>query len=442
MILPPPNPDTIFAEVLQSFPEDLKETAREFKAFSRARKIKTPAQLFRAVLLFSGLDFSEREIAANLVLVDPTIGTLSDQAVHNRLKACEPWLKALLLQMNKQREIPPLPSGLRVVVIDASNITAPGQRSMTHRLHIAMDLISLQLIEVKVTDYKTGETLKNFSFAPGDVVICDRGYSKRDSAEAVIDAGGNIIVRYNAANFPVQDWDGNQINVADALADIKPGQLTTLPVQFQSKKGKTYQAWIHVYRLEGAQAKAARRRCEREAQRSRYRLRPETLFLAEFVMVLSSIPPEILNAETVLALYRCRWQVELLIKRWKSLLDFDQLRARATSPLSFVWLHGKLLYAALLEQRLRKRSPDKSNSIAQQRTTTHWRLWKMTQREVEPMITLSACWNETAWPAAIISLTERKRKRQLQSLPENVVRWLHRPIESLNNEFRTARLNQ
>src|SRR5262249_16910172 len=114
------------------------------------------------------------------------------------------------------------------------------------------NLISLQLIEVKVTDYKTGETLKNFSFAPGDVVICDRGYSKRDSAEAVIEACGDIIVRYNAANFPVQDLDGNQINVADALADIQPGQLTTLPVQFQSKKGKTYQAWVHVYRLEGA----------------------------------------------------------------------------------------------------------------------------------------------------------------------------------------------
>lgn len=438
MILPPPNPDTIFAEVLQSFPEDLKETAREFKAFTRSRKIKTPEQLFRAVLLFAGLDFSEREVAANLVLVDPTIGTLSDQAVHNRLKACEPWLKALLPQMIKRQKIPQLPSGLRVVVIDATNITAPGGRSMTHRLHIAMDLISLQLIEVKVTDYKTGETLKNFSFASGDVVICDRGYSKRDSAEAVIEAWGDIIVRYNAANFPVQDGDGNQLNVADALADLQPGQTTTLPVQFQSKKGKTYKAWIHVHRLEGAQAEAARRRCRREAQRSRYKLRPETLFLAEFVMVLSSIPPEILDAETVLALYRCRWQVELLIKRWKSLLDLDQLRARATSPLSFVWLHGKLLYAALLEQRVRERSPDKSNSVAQQRTTTHWRLWKMTQREVEPMITLSACWHKTAWPAAVISLSERKRKRQLQSLPEKVGRWLHHPFESLNNEHEQA----
>src|SRR5262245_9358427 len=438
MTLPPPNPDTIFAEVLQSLPEDLKETARHFKAFTRARKIKSPEQLLRAVLLFAGLDFSEREVAANLVLVDPTIESLSDQAVHNRLKACEAWLKALLPQMISQREIPTLPSGLRVVVIDATNIAAPGQRSMTHRLHLALDLVNLQLIEVKVTDYKTGETLKNFSFTPGEVVICDRGYSKRDSAQAVIEAGGEIIVRYNAANFPVQDRDGHPLEVADVLADVQPGQSASLPVQFQSKNGQTYQAWIHIYRLEGAQAEAARRRCRREARRSRYRLRQETLFLAEFVMALCSIPPEKLDAETVLALYRCRWQVELLIKRWKSLLNLDQLRARAASPLSFVWLHGKLLYAAILEQRVRERSPDKSNSTAQQRTDTHWRLWKMIQREVEPMITLAACWNKTAWPAAITSLGERKRKRQLQSLPEKVVTWLYHPIQSLNNEHKQA----
>jgi hypothetical protein len=33
--------------------------------------------------------------------------------------------------------------------------------------------------------------------------------------------------------------------------------------------------------------------------------------------------------------------VELAIKRWKSVLDADALRAKAQSPLAEVWLHGK-----------------------------------------------------------------------------------------------------
>jgi len=33
--------------------------------------------------------------------------------------------------------------------------------------------------------------------------------------------------------------------------------------------------------------------------------------------------------------------VELAIKRWKSVLDVDALRAKARSPLAEGWLHGK-----------------------------------------------------------------------------------------------------
>ena len=65
-----------------------------------------------------------------------------------------------------------------------------------------------------------------------------------------------------------------------------------------------------------------------------------------------------LSAQTIMALYRCRWQVEIAIKRWKSVLDVDALRAKATSPLAEVWLHGKLLYALMLERRMRRQLGD------------------------------------------------------------------------------------
>src|SRR5216683_2494631 len=39
---------------------------------------------------------------------------------------------------------------------------------------------------------------------------------------------------------------------------------------------------------------------------------------------------------------------------WKSVLNVDALRAKAHSPLVEVWLHGKLLYALMLERRMRR----------------------------------------------------------------------------------------
>src|SRR5512143_3421936 len=59
--------DTQFDALLQDLPVDLVASAREFQAFTRARKIKTPQELLRVVLLYCGLDQSLRTVAGNLI---------------------------------------------------------------------------------------------------------------------------------------------------------------------------------------------------------------------------------------------------------------------------------------------------------------------------------------------------------------------------------------
>src|SRR6266446_5569591 len=86
-----------------------------------------------------------------------------------------------------------LPEGLRFVVIDASSIQAPGAKGTDHRLHISMDLVSLQCIDVLVSDVHTGETLQHCTLGPGDVALTDRGYAQ---AQGMSDA-----VKRGAARF-------------------------------------------------------------------------------------------------------------------------------------------------------------------------------------------------------------------------------------------------
>jgi len=438
MLKPSPDPDTMFAKLLQDLPPETATLAREFKAFTRARKIKTPAQLVRTVLLFAALDLSEREVAAKLLLVDATIKSLSDQAVHDRLRACLPWLQALLPNLIEREPLPELPSGIQVRVIDASDLTAPGQTKITWRLHLSMDLVSLQLICVHLTDVHTGETLLNFDFQAGEVVLADRGYSHRKGVAHLVDGGGEAVVRYNPHHIPVEDRAGHPINVAAAWSDGEPGETRTLEAQFTAPNGQTYLVWIHAYRLHQAAAQAARRRCRRAGARGKYTPKQTTLFLAEFVLVLTTVAPAVLSAETVLALYRCRWQVELLFKRYKSLLDLDRLRARAASPLGKVWLCGKLIYACLIERRAHRRCGPDWTRLDKERRGTWWRVWKLIAQELVPLITLSGCWAESAWPAALTALAERKRKRRLQSLPAEVVVWLQRPAQMTDYTLKMA----
>jgi hypothetical protein len=72
------------------------ELALEFKAFGRSRKIKTPEQLMQVVMGYCGIDAVLRETAGNFTLLEERI---SDTALHKRLKACVPWVKALLSRM-------------------------------------------------------------------------------------------------------------------------------------------------------------------------------------------------------------------------------------------------------------------------------------------------------------------------------------------------------
>lgn len=65
----------------------------------------------------------------------------------------------------------------------------------------------------------------------------------------------------------------------------------------------------------------------------------------KFVIVATSLTE---TSEKVLALYRQRWQIELLFKRLKSIFHLDELPAKKPESVK-AWFYGKLLLAAICE---------------------------------------------------------------------------------------------
>ena len=126
-------------------PADFRELAFEFKAFTRGRKIKTPEQLLQVVMNYCGIDRVLRETAGNFTLLEERI---SDTAIHQRLKACGPWVKALLGRLLGAAAAPFLEGHLRFVVGDGSTVQGPGAKGTEHRLHLAVDLVRLELIDL------------------------------------------------------------------------------------------------------------------------------------------------------------------------------------------------------------------------------------------------------------------------------------------------------
>jgi hypothetical protein len=195
--------------------------------------------------------------------------------------------------------------------------------------------------------------------------------------------GAALIVRLNPLSVVLCDATGQSLSLRTALQRQKIETIRTLEVVIQSSDGQDeVPGWVHAYRLNAEQAGRARHKCRQRHIKGTPKV--ETLYLAGWVLVFTTLPPAVLSAQTIMALSRGRWQAEIAIKRWKNVLDVDALRAKAHSPLAEVWLHGKLLYALMLEQRMRRQLGDRWGRLDHERLGTWWRVWGMLKDRIAP----------------------------------------------------------
>jgi hypothetical protein len=112
--------------------------------------------------------------------------------------------------------------------------------------------------------------------------------------------------------------------------------------------------------------------------------------------------------------------MELAIKRLKSVVDLDLLRAKQGSQLAEVWLYGKLLYALVIDQRARRHVGNDWSRLERERPATWWRVWNTTRREAGEWITGVLHWRQDQWQVCFDVMQERPRRRQMQALPDGV----------------------
>ncbi len=436
MQMPPADPDTLFEDLLQDLPPETTAMAREFKAFVRAKKVKTPQQLLRVVFLYCGMDKSLRETAADFTLLYESI---TDSSIAERLAACRPWIQAVLAKMLHTNAVATLPAPWRFLVIDGSHVQGPGAQGTQYRLHICMDLVQLQFVAITVTDQHTGESLGHFPLGPGDIALADRGYGYAMPIVETVKKQAAVILRMSPTHLPVYDSDGQRVDLMHVLREQPWETSRTITVRIQAPAStEAVYGYVHAYRLSEEQANTARQRLYAQSRKKGRMPKAATLFWAGWVLVFTTVAPALLRAETIIALYRVRWQIEIAIKRWKSVLQVGQLRAKEGSPLAEVWLLGKLLYALLVERRARRRLGADWSRLDGARRGTFWRVWKLIQDEVSVHILGVEAWHEAGWAACVKVIMERPRRRQLQCLPDEVIDVYHDLPTSAQEELGEA----
>ena len=90
---------------------------------------------------------------------------------------------------------------------------------------------------------------------------------------------------------------------------------------------------------------------QKESQKQ-IKLSEETKFTHNYFFVVTSLD-NTFSAEQILLLYRLRWQVEMVFKRFKSILNMGSIPTK-TEASGETWLNCKMLIAMLIEKLLSK----------------------------------------------------------------------------------------
>jgi hypothetical protein len=328
---------------------DPESSAREYLAIQRTqRKLRSAMDLLRVVLAygFCGLSFQDTALWART----EGIADLSDVAVLKAVRRCGDWLGYLLgvLLAERAHFQPTLLPSKTVRLFDASTVSEPGSNNADWRLHLGYDLGRGCVDEVHLTTQKVGEHLARFQVRPGEIAVGDRAFATRAGLMAVLEAGADFIVRLNWSNVPLFEEDGSRFDLFAALRALADDQVGDFSVSFIAPSGQLVACRLVAQRLPESKREAAVARARRNRRKSE--IQPETLEAAEYIFVLTSLQAHEVGASDVLAIYRLRWQVELVFKRLKSLLDFDELPAdHPKTARSF--LLAKLLGAMIVEER-------------------------------------------------------------------------------------------
>lgn len=322
------------------------ELAYAWGAFTRRREIERPSDLLRLILTWAVAERSLRETATLAAEID--LADVSDVALLGRFKRATAWLGSLLGDRLAQQPVLPR-EGPPIRILDATAISGRGTKGTDRRIHLSIELGTGRIRSVEMTDAKGAESLERIECQPGEIVLVDRGYAHRKGMAHVAAAGAYFIVRSPWSSIPLENRLGEPFDLFAALRSLPEAAAGDFTVQFRSPKGDAIAARLVAIRKTEAEASRARRAALESARRhSNKSVDARTLEAAGYVFLFTNAP-EPLSAESVLDLYRYRWQIEMKFKALKSVLHLGNVPTRNGELLS-VYLLAKMLVAILIDE--------------------------------------------------------------------------------------------
>jgi Transposase DDE domain len=318
------------------------ELARETGCIVRQRKLDGATLLQTLLFGFQQHGHASLEQLASTAQIHG-VG-VTDTAIDKRFsEACARFLHAVLQEMStvvvQAAQAVPLKLLKRfsaVICEDSSTIKLPDELadlwpgcggrqgpSAAVKVHTRWDLTRGRLWGPKLTAGRTSDRRSPFreeALPGGSLYIGDLGYFSVSRFVERRKAGGYTLSRLQAgtALFTPQ---GEAIVLAWVLPK-QVGQFKELTVLVGARKRHPMR--LLLLRVPQAVGDQRRKDLLADAKRRGQTVSQETLWLADWTILVTDVPAERLRLEEALVLLRERWQMELLYKLWKQQAQVDE----------------------------------------------------------------------------------------------------------------------
>lgn len=349
--------------------------------------------LFTQTLVF-GLGSKPRASLTDLTQMTAKLGVrVSNEALHKRFDreaalCLEQVLCAAVRQVIAAEPLvlPILERFSEVVVQDSTVIILPevltevfagcggdpqaGNAAL--KLQLALDLRTGRLRGPQLHDGRESDrnASLDYDLPPGSVRIVDLGFWDLVALARLLERGVYWFSRAQAST-KLQTDDGRWWELLELLEE-----RGHKPLELRVRLGKQEQVPARLLAVPVPKEVVAHRREElrREARDSGKPLSKVRWELARWSIYITTIPEELLNLEEALVLGAARWQIELLIRLWKSHGEIDLVREHKP------WRVLCELYGRLLNQIVQHwlllvscwDEPARSQTKAAQTIRTHW----------------------------------------------------------------------
>lgn len=319
-------------KIFPHLPQKMDELAVQTNALQRKRGVRSAYDLLKIFFIYACSDFSFRILACAAHALG--ISNVSDTAWRKRFSKSVPFLQEILHIMLSGlfRHTPDsMPAGVKnVLLVDASIVRQTGIPQNQERIHLCYSLNQNRVIQIKVTDHHTAEALSHFQLKKGDLVMADAGYGTARNYIYAQEHQADVILRVTPKHFCLYKEDGEKISLISLLKQAEDNGIGTVDVfGFCRYKNQTGFVRVIAQKLPPEQRKKSQKRKKRKASKNQRKITEDTLFCAGYVVVITSLGAEY-SGEEILHLYRSRWQVELLIKRFKQSFSITTIKAGST----------------------------------------------------------------------------------------------------------------